>query len=92
MFNNFFNDPIIKQLSEAYLEILSEDHTKEQLEEMDTDELKALVSEYSDKVEAAKDEEEAEKNRKELQMIRDIIKSREETEDEDTETEEENDK
>jgi hypothetical protein len=92
MFNNFFNDPIIKQLSEAYLEILSEDHTKEQLEEMDTDELKALVSEYSDKVEAAKDEEEAEKNRKELQMIRDIIKSREETEDEDTESEEENDK
>ena len=92
MFNNFFNDPIIKQLSEAYLEILSEDHTKEQLEEMDTDELKALVSEYSDKVEAAKDEEEAEKNRKELQMIRDIIKSREETEDKDTETEEENDK
>ena len=77
MFNNFFNDPIIKQLSEAYLEILSEDHTEEQLKQASTEELKALVSEYSDKVEATKDEQEADKYRKELQMIRDMIKSRE---------------
>jgi hypothetical protein len=95
MFNNFFNDPIIKQLSEAYLEIINEAHTEEELKQSSTEELKALVSEYSDKVEAAKDEEEAEKHRKELQMIRDILKSREETKDEDnedTEKEEENDK
>jgi hypothetical protein len=95
MFNNFFNDPIIKQLSEAYLEIINEAHTEEELKQSSTEELKALVSEYSDKLEAAKDEEEAEKHRKELQMIRDILKSREETKDEDnedTEKEEENDK
>jgi hypothetical protein len=95
MFNNFFNDPIIKQLSEAYLEIINEAHTEEELKQSSTEELKALISEYSDKVEAAKDEEEAEKHRKELQMIRDILKSREETKDEDnedTEKEEENDK
>jgi len=43
---------------------------------------------------AAEDEEEAEKHRKELQMIRDILKSREETKDEDNEDteKEENDK
>ena len=95
MFNNFFNDPIIKQLSEAYLEIINEAHTEEELKQSSTEELKALVSEYSDKVEAAKDEKGAEKHRKELQMIRDILKSREETKDEDnedTEKEEENDK
>ena len=94
MFNNFFNDPIIKQLSEAYLEIINEAHTEEELKQSSTEELKALVSEYSDKVEAAKDEKEAEKHRKELQMIRDILKSREETKDEDNEDteKEENDK
>jgi hypothetical protein len=95
MFNNFFNDPIIKQLSKAYLEIINEAHTEEELKQSSTEELKALVSEYSDKVEAAKDEKEAEKHRKELQMIRDILKSREETKDEDnedTEKEEKNDK
>jgi hypothetical protein len=94
MFNNFFNDPIIKQLSKAYLEIINEAHTEEELKQSSTEELKALVSEYSDKVEAAKDEKEAEKHRKELQMIRDILKSREETKDEDNEDteKEENDK
>jgi hypothetical protein len=77
------------------LEIINEAHTEEELKQSSTEELKALVSEYSDKLEAAKDEEEAEKHRKELQMIRDILKSREETKDEDnedTEKEEENDK
>jgi hypothetical protein len=76
MFNNFFNDPIIKQLSDAYIDILKEDHTKEELMELDVDELRALMSEYSDKVEMAKDPEEAEKNKKELQMIRDILASK----------------
>ena len=83
MFNNFFNDPIIKQLSEAYLDIISEDHTKEQLEKLDIDELKALASEYADKVEAAKDEKEKKKNREELHMIRTMISDREEQSDKD---------
>jgi len=80
MFNNFFNDPIIKQLSEAYLDILSEDHTQEQIDKLSVEELKALVSEYKDKVEMAKDEEEANKNKQELQMILDELKSREDNE------------
>jgi len=80
MFNNLFNDPIIKQLSEAYLDILSEDHTQEQIDKLSVEELKALVSEYKDKVEMAKDEEEANKNKQELQMILDELKSREDNE------------
>lgn len=80
MFNNFFNDPIIKQLSEAYLDILTEDHTQEQIDKLSVEELKALVSEYKDKVEMAKDQEELAKNKKELQMIMNELKSREDTE------------
>jgi len=80
MFNNLFNDPIIKQLSEAHLDILSEDHTQEQIDKLSVEELKALVSEYKDKVEMAKDEEEANKNKQELQMILDELKSREDNE------------
>jgi len=77
MFNNFFNDPIIKQLSDAYLDILRESHTREQLEKMDTDELKALASEYADKVDSSKDEDEKKKHREELHMIRTMISDRE---------------
>lgn len=77
MFNNFFNDPIINQLSQTYLSMVNEDHSKEDLEKLDLDELKALVSEYSDKVESAKDEQEAEGYRKELKAIKDLIATKE---------------
>ena len=83
MFNNFFNDPIIKQLSEAYLDIIQESHPREQLEKMDTDELKALASEYADKIEASKDEAEKKKHREELHMIRTMLSDRKEDSDKD---------
>lgn len=93
MYDNIFtNDPIIKQLSQAYLDILNESHTRSELEQLDVNELKALVSEYSDKAEAAKDEMEAKKHRDELKVIKDILKSRGEQETEDDDTDKKNEK
>ena len=76
MFNNFFNDPVIKQLSQAYVDMISEGHTREELEKLDIDELKALMSEYMDKVETTKDEKEAEEHREELAVIKELIASK----------------
>ena len=83
MYNNFFNDPVIRQLSQAYLDILQEGHTREQLEKMDIDELKALASEYADKMESAKDEQEKQKHREELHTSKTLIADKEEDADKD---------
>lgn len=70
-----FNDPIIQELAKAYLNILSESHTHEELVKLSDSELKELVDEYTKKAAEAEGEEK-EHHEKELADIKSILASR----------------
>jgi seryl-tRNA synthetase len=69
------NNDIMQALAQAYLNMLAESHTHEQLMKLSVEKLKELKAEYVKKIGEAEGEEK-EKHQKELANIEDILASR----------------
>jgi hypothetical protein len=69
------NNDVMQQLAQAYMNMLAESHTHEQLMKLSVEKLKELKAEYVKKIGEAEGEEK-EKHQKELANIEDILASR----------------
>jgi DNA-binding transcriptional ArsR family regulator len=75
------NNDVMQQLAQAYMNMLAESHTHEQLMKLSVEKLKELKAEYVKKIGEAEGEEK-EKHQKELANIEDILASREDEKEE----------
>jgi DNA-binding transcriptional ArsR family regulator len=81
------NNDVMQQLAQAYMNMLAESHTHEQLMKLSVEKLKELKAEYVKKIGEAEGEEK-EKHQKELANIEDILASRKDDKDDKEEVEE----